>query len=32
MKNLEALAPEAMKAFMVFDKAAVAEGRDSGKV
>ncbi len=26
MKNLEANAPEAMKAFVVFDKAALAEG------
>ena len=26
MKTLEALAPEAMKAFMAFDKAAVADG------
>lgn len=31
VNNLEANAPEAMKAFMVFDKAAVAEGAIPGK-
>jgi AhpD family alkylhydroperoxidase len=31
MKTLEVLAPEAMKAFVAFDKAAVADGAISGK-
>jgi AhpD family alkylhydroperoxidase len=31
MKNLEALAPEAMRAFVAFDKAAVADGAIPGK-
>ena len=31
MKNLEAHAPEAMKAFVAFDKAALAEGVIPGK-
>ena len=31
MKDLEVLAPEAMKAFVAFDKAAVAEGAIPGK-
>ena len=31
MKNLEAHAPEAMKAFVAFDKAALAEGAIPGK-
>jgi AhpD family alkylhydroperoxidase len=31
MKNLEANAPEAMKAFAAFDKAALAEGTIPGK-
>lgn len=31
MKNLEANAPEAMKAFVAFDKAALAEGAIPGK-
>ncbi len=31
MKNLEAHAPEAMKAFVAFDKAAVADGAIPGK-
>ncbi|MDF2459834.1 MAG: uncharacterized protein K0S79_2250 [Nitrospira sp.] len=30
MKNLEALAPEAMRAFVAFDKAAVADGAIPG--
>ena len=32
MKNLEANAPEAMKAFVAFDKAALAEGAIPGSI
>jgi len=32
LKKMDSLAPEVMKAFWAFDKAAVAEGSNPGKI